>query len=143
MDAFQEASEIERAKMTQLFELNNITDFSFTPVESYEREDGYYNKATKAVVFEVKVRNLPSDKYDSTIIEYDKVQHLLAKGKELNRIPFIFFFFNDNKYMAVKLSHDTYYHPMILKCPKTTMGDSEWVYKRVVDFNITNIQTIN
>lgn len=146
MDDFHKASDTERMLMTQLFIDNGVDSYIFTPAKGYDREEGYYTATTrtrKEIVFEVKNRNITSDMYTTTYIEKDKVDNILRIAKETNHIPFLFFFFTDNKYMTVKLDFDTCYTTIKKLAPKTTMGNQTKVLKEFVPFKITRLSSIN
>lgn len=146
MNKFEIASKLEREKMTTLFKQNNVNSFYFTDENGYDREDGFYTAttrtSTKEIVFEVKNRDVASDRYSTTIIEKDKIDYLLQKGEESNHIPYVFFFFTDGYYTAIKLSPDVYYSSFLMDAPATTMGNNTRVVKEFVGFNILNLQKI-
>lgn len=146
MNKFEQASRLERELMTNLFNQNNVDSFYFTDENGFDREDGYYSATTKTytkeIVFEVKNRDVASDKYSTTIIEKDKIDYILQKGQDTNHQPYLFFFFNDGKYMSIKLSKDIYYSTILLDAPITTMGVKRMVEKEFVAFNIQNLQKI-
>lgn len=137
MDKFIEASERERELMTQLFKAYNINSYIFTPAEGYDREEGYYTATTtnQPIIFEVKNRDISSDKYRTTMIEESKVRYLLQKANERNEKAIIFFFFNDGYWMPQELFQDIYYSTSYIPMPATTMGNNnEMVLKPCIEF---------
>ena len=57
MNKFIESSKKERELMKKLFERNNVSMYSFTEDDSFDRHDGeYYRKDGQKIVFEVKNR---------------------------------------------------------------------------------------
>ncbi|MCG2611521.1 hypothetical protein LZZ90_08370 [Flavobacterium sp. SM15] len=145
---FIQASEIERQKMEQLFKQHGVSSYYFTNTDSYDQEDGYYTGSTTnlPIVFEVKNRDIPSDKYNTIFISKSKVEHLLSISKETGDVPMVFWFFNDGKYYYQQLYHNQYYSSVPTIVPTTTVGaGGVKEYEDMIHFNITpkQLKTIN
>jgi len=84
--AFNRAEQNERDLMVKLFNKYKITDYSFTEIGSFDQWDGeFVNKKGETIIFEVKNRQFPHDRYETTILESHKIQFLLKKGREENK----------------------------------------------------------
>lgn len=137
MNKFKQSSLVERNKMTALFNMYGITNFSFTDEDSYERFDGEFtNLKNEEIIFEVKVRNIKSNAYRTTIIEKSKYDFLLSQDK----ISYLFIFFNDNSYFIHKLDKNNNYNMVKRNAPKTTAGNNEMVQKEFVEIYIDKVQ---
>lgn len=132
MNKFEIASLLERQKMEKVFEKHNIETYCFTDANSYIQYDGYFiNKNNNTITFEVKVRNLSSTSYKTTLIEESKLNFLYQKEN-----PFIFVFFNDNKYLVHKIDKNKEYLISTKFAPKQTNGDNSKIEKRMVEIPI-------
>ncbi|MEC4048779.1 hypothetical protein OX284_005000 [Flavobacterium sp. SUN046] len=131
-DEFIQASIAERQKMLKLFKQNNVTSYIFTDEKGYDKTDGLYTATTTntPIIFEVKNRDISSTTYDSIVIGRDKVDYLLEQSKITNNVPYVFWFFNDNKYYYQKLDLETYYTNTWLPVSETTMGSTR---KKIVE----------
>lgn len=138
MNDFIIASDKERHKMTQLFQQQGVTAFTFTESTSYDRIEGYYTgKTGSEYVFEVKCRNNPASAYTyNTAIELSKVEFMQEHTKDINHEPIIFFFYTDDKCYFEKLEYNKKYESFKAYAPKTTCGDTRMVQKDFVGFNI-------
>lgn len=148
MNKFQIASIKERQAMESLFNQNNINHYYFTDDKGYDRVDGYYtaftaSNQTKEVVFEVKNRDVTSNQYRTTIIDKDKIDYIIEKAIETNNIPYLYFFFKDNKYLSIELKKDNNYSIIKRTAPSTTMGNNQMRIKEFVEFPIENLIDIN
>lgn len=139
MNKFQEASKLERTKMTELLQKNGIKEFGFTPDDSFEQYDGWYisNKGKK-ICFEIKNRTNTSTRYPTTIIEEHKYEYLINQtiGE-----PWLFVFFTDYTYLAEHLKVSKKYLKTRIGASMTTMGDQTMISKIVVEINITKKNT--
>lgn len=135
---FQQSSKLERTKMTALFGLHNITNFSFTDDDGLERHDGEFqnpDNLEESIMFEVKVRNVSSSAYRTTIIEESKYDYLMAFGKK----AYLFIFFSDNTYFIHKLDPKNNYKKVSKSAPKTTCGNRTYVQKNFIEIEIDKI----
>lgn len=140
---FELASQEERNMMEKFFTKYRIFIYDFTPIESYDRYDGTF-KNKKDVIFETKVRALPSTKYDKTMIELDKVKSLIEEAKKQQKTPMCFFFFNDGKVLPVEIDKELFeYELKWVNCPATTMGEDDYVSKLCVFFTIDKTKLLN
>ena len=134
MNKFQEASKLERDKMTKILQENRIDIFSFTPDDTFERYDGIFiNSKGKKIIFEVKNRAIPSDKFPTTIIEEHKYEFLINQtiGE-----PWLFVFFSDDVYLMEKIKESKNYNRLTIGAGKTTMGDQTMISKVVIEIPI-------
>jgi hypothetical protein len=137
MNKFTKASEIERQKMEYLFKKYNVSDYEFTPTESFESFDGVFTNSKKEkIVFEVKVRNVPSTQYKTTIIEEFKLDELLKKKEP----SYVFVFFTDNKFMCHKIEAKENYKITKQLAPKTTCGNDAKIMKNFINIQIQNVK---
>lgn len=137
MSAFIESSKTEREKMTKLFKQYNVNTYSFTSDTSHLRHDGEYKTNKYDVVFEVKVRNISSKSYKTTVIEESKYNYLIDYAYRNGKEPYIFIFFNDGKVLIQNLN--TVAHRIKnYQAPKTTAGDQTKVNKTFFEVEITN-----
>lgn len=140
---FEKAGDIERQKMTQLFNKFGVTQFQFTESKSYDRIEGYYTGTTgNEYVFEVKCRKVGSTDFNETIIDKNKVDAVIDESKKSNHKPILFFFFNDEKCMYQKIKEDDYFLVLKHNAPLTTMGLNKMVEKEMVHFFIHPNQII-
>ncbi len=145
-DGFTKAEEKERQFMISLFKKNNIPEdnYSFTPIKSMLRHDGEVKvKGNDVYLFETKVRNVTSTRYNTTIIEHSKVVYLKEQMKLQNKKGLLFFGFKDNKYMVVEIEPNKEYNTINIPCPKTTNGNTELVLKECVEFKIKGLKTLD
>lgn len=134
MNNFEKSSLIERKRMEKLFEKHNVIQYKFTTESSYEQYDGIYiNSRGEEVMFEVKNRNVPSDKYRTTVIEESKFNFLTSQK---DKQPYIFIFFTDGLYFPYNLNDATEYKRTKMLAPKTTAGDNTKIYKDFVEIVI-------
>jgi hypothetical protein len=144
-EKFDLAEYKERVLAERLFQQQNINQYVFTETRNGAQHDGWYTATTstnkvREVVFEIKNRNIKSNKYKTTFIEADKVKHLQREANKTGHIPYGFVFWTDNKYMSFKINKDYDYPTVKRWCPEKTMGNTTMVEKDCVDFkiNITN-----
>lgn len=136
MSRFSEASIIERRMLEDMFIEGGVEEYGFTDEDSFEQYDGKYIYEGKKVIFEVKVRNIDSGKYKTTIIEESKYRFLLDYCKENPDVhPYIFIFFTDNKVFRGDLREERV-NFVTKMAPKTTMGDNTKVKKKFVEIKI-------
>ena len=95
----------ERKLMKEYFEKNDITQYQFSPDDSFEQWDGKCVIGDSQIIFEVKVRNIPSFRYKTTIIEESKYDFLINYTKETKVKPYIFIFFTDGKVLKKNLKN--------------------------------------
>lgn len=133
MNAFTQSSIKEREHMERVFLEREITKYSFTDEEGFCRHDGQFtNSKGQEIIFEVKVRNVSSTKYRTTVIEESKFDYLLD-----NRRPAVLFiFFTDGKYLIHKLSRDNKYYTTQMLAPRTTAGYNDKVLKTFIEIPI-------
>lgn len=134
MNNFNRASQEERLIMTKFFKQKNITNYTFTEIESFDRYDAIINN--KAVI-EVKVRNQNSTDFSSTMIEKSKFDFLINYSKETNLIPFLFVYYKKDKLLRWWNLLEQPRKIIILKCPKSTMGDNTMIDKECIDIQVT------
>lgn len=136
MNKFVESSKLERKKMLQVFEKNNITDYEFTDENGFDKYDGIFTKKDgTSIVYEVKNRNIPSNRYLTTIIERSKYEYLIGLAKTTGSLPYIFIFFTDGKYFVQNLLEANVLF-VNKNCPKTTAGNNQIVAKELVEITI-------
>ena len=134
MNNFTKSSTLERTKMESLFEKFNVINYSFTDEDSYEQHDGIFtNSRNEDIIFEVKVRNVPSNRYSTTVIEESKYNYLM---NQKDKVPFIFIFFSDGTYFPHKLEEVNNYKRTVMSAPKTTAGDQTKILKHFVEIPI-------
>jgi hypothetical protein len=123
--------------MEFLFKKYNVLDYNFTPADSFESFDGTYtNSKNEHIVFEVKVRNVPSTQYKTTIIEEFKLDELLKKKDP----AYVFVFFSDNKFMCHKVEPKENYKITQQLAPKTTCGNDAKIMKNFINIQIQNVK---
>ena len=136
MNKFIESSKKERELMKKLFERNNVSMYSFTEDDSFDRHDGeYYRKDGQKIVFEVKNRAVASNKYRTTVIEKKKYDYLLEYSVKNNCIPMVFIFFSDGVYYTEDLKTAEKYFT-VKRCPKTTAGNNDKIEKELCEIVI-------
>lgn len=130
MNKFEIAEQLERKLITGLLDTKNITNIKFS--DKYAQHDGeYLTTAGDKVMFEVKVRNVSSNRYPTTVIEESKYEYLKSQSCK----AYLFVFFTDNKVLIqdVKTGKVRY---STMNAPKTTSGNNTKIAKRFVEFNI-------
>lgn len=143
MNNFQTASIKSKEYMTELLKTQGIdsSKICFTSEKGYKRYDGtYQNSKGKTIIFEIKVRNVASFQYPTTVIEQSKYDFLINEHKRSGVIPFIFIFFTDGKVLIQNLLGNSvtakeYY------APRTTAGDNTRVIKKFMEFPINSSNT--
>ncbi len=144
MNKFQRASIREREVLTTLFNKAKAQDYTFTNVDGYASYDAMLTGRTGTVyMVECKVRNVNSDTYLTTMIEKYKFDYLISTTKGTNIKPNLTVVFKDNLMFNTTLSEDMEYEIGWAWCPKTTMGDDEYVYKEVVYITIEKNKLFN
>lgn len=132
MDKFKKASLLERSKMEQVFNKEGIVNYNFTSAESKERHDGTFeNKKGTKITFEVKVRNIDVNKYDTTIIEKSKFDYLITQTN-----PYLFVFYENDVYLSHRLKKNNNYVFSTKMAPRATMGDNTIIKKIMVEIPI-------
>ena len=96
MSTFTEAEALERALATRLFKQAGITLFDFSEAGSMSRSDGYFIENGHKNYFEIKVRYFSQSKYNSFMIERQKVESLVPLHKEGYTVWYINFFLEDD-----------------------------------------------
>lgn len=138
---FEESSELERTKMTAFFNKVGIEHFGFTSVHEFVRHDGWFYKNGKKYMFEVKVRNIASDAYQTSVIEYGKYNYLKFNSKMDDFSgAFLFVFYTDGKILIQDIDRvEEVFSKM--KAPKTTSGDRTMVEKQFLEIpiNVNNL----
>lgn len=130
MNKFEIAERLERELITGLLNTKGITNIKFSG--KYAQHDGeYITTAGDKVMFEVKVRNVTSNRYPTTVIERSKYEYL----KNQSCKAYLFVFFTDNKVLiqdvkSGKVKYST------MNAPKTTSGNNTKIAKQFVEFNI-------
>lgn len=143
MNRFQLASIKEREYMTNLLRSKGIKDWqvTFTDEKSFKQYDGIYeNSKGEMIMFEVKVRNVASNKYPTTVIEQSKYNFLIDAYRKEGVIPYIFIFFTDGKVLIQNLLSRTVV-PKSMYAPKTTSGDTTKVLKHFMEIPIDDLNT--
>ena len=134
MNEFTKASQIERAKMEKLFEKFNVSIYSFTKDDSYDQHDGVFiNSKDENIMFEVKVRNVTSTQYKTTVIEKSKYDYLMS---QTDKVPYLFIFFSDGTYFPHRLDKNNDYKQSAMGAPKTTAGDQTRITKQFIEIPI-------
>jgi len=132
MNKFKQAALLEREKMETIFKRKGITSYNFTSIDSYDKHDGtFVNTRGETITFEVKVRNVNSGTYNTTIIEKSKFDYLLTQPN-----PHLFIFFQNGRYLVHKLSADKNYIFSTKFAPKTTSGNTDKIDKQMVEIPI-------
>ena len=134
---FVEASNKERELLTLIYESNGVTDYFFTPSNGMDRYEGEFTTNGKTYVVEVKNRNNTSAKFPTTLIEESKVNYLRNKCKEENKVPLLFVFFTDGKFLMFNLNHIKEEWKSSMYCNRTTAVASGKVSKKVFLIPIT------
>lgn len=140
-DKFKESSLIERMKMDDFLKSKGITDYGFTPIDSFERYDGWYRtKNGKKYIFEVKVRNVESTKYETTLIEKSKYDYLYSSVFLTQVGCLVFIFFTDGKVLIedILTVEPTFIE---MSAPLTTQGYRGRVNKTFLEIpiNLSNL----
>lgn len=130
MDKFKIAEQLERDLITDFLVDNNIKNIKFSG--KYAQHDGIYLTTTgEEVMFEIKVRNVASYTYPTTVIEKSKYEYL----KKQSGKAYLFVFFTDNKVMIKNVKAGEVKHST-MGAPKTTAGDNTKIEKQFVEFDI-------
>lgn len=133
---FVQASQQERQLMESMFLEAGVDQYWFTDDESFDQYDGKYIYEDKKVIFEVKVRNIPSTQFRTTIINKEKYDFLVNYCKESPDVhPYIFVFFSDEKVFRADLLKDEV-NFITRKAPQTTMGNQTMIEKVFAEFKI-------
>lgn len=142
--AVDNREEIERQKMTQLFTQMGINDYFLEPVGGKTRHDGTYtSKRNNKVIFETKVREISSTKFQTTIIEVDKFTYMIEEAKKQNKIPYLFVFFTDGLVFYQKLEESQFEFQQEGEAKRSTYGNNQNVVtKNYVNFKINKEQLI-
>lgn len=141
MNNFKKSSLVEREKMEKIFNKFNVLVYNFTDEDGFDKHDGsYINSKKEHITFEVKVRNVPNNKYSTTVIEKSKYDYLMNLE---NTTPYLFIFFSDNTYFIHKLSKDNNYKQTKMKAPKTTAADNSMIMKDFVEIKIDKSTVYN
>lgn len=96
-------SEVERRLMKEYFQSKGITKYQFSPADGYDQWDGKFVDGQDQIIFDVKVRNIPSTMYNTTIINESKYDFLTKYTEDTNVKPYIFVFFTDGKVFVKNL----------------------------------------
>lgn len=137
---FIKASRIEREKMDIIFKKYNVTDYEYSPDDGFDGWDGKYtNSKGEQIIYEVKVREIASDKYKEVILNKSKVDNIVAMAKQENRIPFAFIFFNDNKVGIINLTEWWWFKQSTILVSKTTMGDQTKINRKIYNIKIDKL----
>lgn len=105
-DRFEEASLVERRLTKDFLVGTGIAEKAiyFTDAKSYAAYDGSFYVNNQKIMFEVKVRNVPSDRYSNTVIEQGKYNYLMACAKNSGVKPYIIIFFTDGKVLIKNIT---------------------------------------
>lgn len=145
MNNFELSSQKERRYTLNLLKNNGIKeeDINFSPIKGNDQYDGTFkNSKGREILFEVKVRNINSFAYKTTIIEESKFNFLLNKAKNDNTTPYIIIFFTDGKVLMQNLFNCQ--HRKVQKyAPKTTAENNGTRLKTFIEINIENQNLIN
>ncbi len=139
MNKFTKASQLEREKMEKLFNKFNVAIYSFTDENSFDKHDGIFiNSKDENIMFEVKVRNVTSTQYKTTVIEKNKYDYLMSQS---DKVPYLFIFFSDGTYFPHRLDKNNNYKQTAMGAPKTTSGDQTRITKQFIEIplNFNNI----
>ena len=140
MNNFQQASSLERKKMEAIFAFHNITNYKFTDELGYARYDGeFVNSKGESIIFEVKVRNVTSTKYKTTVIEQSKYDYLITQSKK----AYVFVFFTDDTYMMHYLNASNNYKKSQMYAPRTTAANTGHKVKDFIEIPITKLHTLS
>lgn len=139
MDKFKVAEIVEKSLTTYMLVENGIEFDTIRFTEGFAQHDGeFVDKKGQTVKFETKVRNVPSDRYSTTIIEESKYEYLMAE-----ELPtYLFVFFTDCK-VFVQNVKKAEVSKKKKKAPKTTAGDNKKIEKTFVEFDIKKGITLN
>lgn len=104
---FEEASLVERRLTKEFLVSTGIAEKAiyFTDAKSYAAYDGSFYVNGQKIMFEVKVRNVSSDRYENTVIEQGKYNYLMACAKNSGVKPYIIIFFTDGKVLVKNIEH--------------------------------------
>jgi hypothetical protein len=139
MNKFEQAALLERQKMEQIFKNKNITNYTFTDAKGFDKHDGtFVNTRGEIITFEVKVRNVNSGTYNTTVIEQSKYDYLLTQSN-----PHIFIFFQDGRYLLHRLDSNKNYIFSTKFAPKTTSGYNQKIDKKMVEIPIIERELYN
>lgn len=138
----QDYSKRERELMKQYMESHNIKSFQFSPDDSFEQWDGKMIDGETRIIFEVKVRNIPSYKYSTTIIDETKYNFLLDYTKDTDVQPYIFIFFSDGKVLKKNLKVVAR-KTLRMKAPIMTSENKGEKLKDFVEIPITELNLEN
>lgn len=132
MDDSKLAEIVEKSLTTYMLVQNGIEFDTISFTGRFAQHDGeFVNKKGQRVKFETKVRNVPSDRYSTTIIEESKYDYLMAE-----ELPtYLFVFFTDGK-VFVKNVKKAEVSKKNRKAPKTTTGNNKKIEKTFVEFDI-------
>lgn len=127
---FVQASKKERVILTKFFEKVNVTNYTLSNEEGFDRFDAVI---TGNAIIEIKIRSQASTTYPSTIIELSKFNFLREEGKRLKMIPLLFVYFDVDDILCIWDLNKVERSIIRLLCPQTTMGYTEKVMKDCVD----------
>ena len=145
MNQFQLSSIRAKELMNNLLNSKGIPnhDIAFTDEKGYDKYDGTFkNSKGQTIMFEIKVRNVPSTQYPTTVIEKGKYDFLINQHNASGVIPYLFVFFTDGKVLIQNLLSKSVI-PTRMFAPKTTAGNNEKVIKNFVEFPIDCSNTHN
>lgn len=145
MNQFQLSSIRAKELMNNLLNSKGIPnhDIVFTDEKGYDKYDGTFkNSKGQTIMFEIKVRNVPSTQYPTTVIEKGKYDFLINQYNTSGVIPYLFVFFTDGKVLMQNLLSKSVI-PTRMFAPKTTAGNNKKVIKNFVEFPINCSNTHN
>lgn len=133
MSKFKLATELERRLAIKLLESKGIPLKNITFTGEFVRHDGeYVTDDGSVIMFETKVRNIPSTRYPTTIIERYKYEYLLKQKFDV----LIFVFFTDGK-VFVENVKTANVREMTRLSPRQTSGRNDMIMKDFIEFDLS------
>jgi hypothetical protein len=117
-------------------DLNNISE-----IGSYDVSDFSFTSGNTFCIGEVKVRSFSHSKYDTAVLELDKVQRLMKKGLDYvstnHQILYFAFYVEDRKLLIFDIKNTP--HKLSYKySPVSSCADRGSVHKVMCEFNISD-----
>lgn len=144
INKFTQAAEKERELLSRFFESIGCTNYSFTEAEGFDRYDATFEFLDIKYLVEVKVRNVKSNQYPTTLIDKSKTDFLREEALKEGYIPVLVIFFTDDKCFLCNL--DKVRGKVERKyCNRTSAVNTGKKMKEVELFTITekNLRDIN
>lgn len=136
---FTNAATKERKYALQYFLDKGYTEdnIEFTPSDGVDRYDGILTKHNgDKILFEIKIRDVKSDQYKTSMLDESKYLILLEEAKKINAIPAAMFFYNDGKLLALNLLKNPPVKVSERWMPRTTAINTGRCTKRIAEFKI-------